>query len=150
MLPTSSGPRRYRVVAALCLTALVMMTVPSAAVTASGLEIDLSASEDVIVKNSDLGLTVSVRDATTGEPVTGCDVVLHIERKASGDGNGDHMHGEPLAIPDGVPVPTVDIEVAPDPKSGWNLHVVTTDFRFAPENASTDHRNDTGSTSLES
>jgi hypothetical protein len=43
-------------------------------------------------------------------------------------------------VPDGIPVPTVDITVTPDPKSGWNLRVQTTNFRFAPENASKDHR----------
>ena len=141
MYPASSRPKRPRVAIALMVALMAILSAPSVAVTASGLEIDLRTSDDVVVKNSDLDLTVMVKDATTGEPVSGCDVVLHIEKKASdgGDGNGDHMHGDPLAVPDGVPVPSVDIEVTPDPKAGWNLRVMTTNFRFAPENASTDH-----------
>jgi hypothetical protein len=31
--------------------------------------------------------------------------------------------------------PTVDLEITPDPVSGWNLSVSTENFHFAPENA---------------
>lgn len=55
---------------------------------------------------------------------------------AAADGT-DHHHGETLEVAFS-PVPSVELEVFADPKSGWNLHVVPTDFRLAPENASTD------------
>ena len=50
-----------------------------------------------------------------------------------------HGHGDVLNVAEGLPVPTVDIEVLKDPMSGWNLRVDTTNFEIVPENASTDH-----------
>ena len=54
--------------------------------------------------------------------------------------DGDHQHGEPLALPPGPNAPTLGIAITPDPKSGWNLRIETTNFRFSPENASGPHR----------
>lgn len=50
-----------------------------------------------------------------------------------------HSHGEGIEIGDRAPVPTLSIDVTPDAVSGANLHVVTTDFTFAPRHASTPH-----------
>ncbi|MBD3308484.1 hypothetical protein GF339_18810 [candidate division KSB3 bacterium] len=48
----------------------------------------------------------------------------------------EHEHGyAPLEIPENMAVPEVEIEVIKDPAGGWNLHVVTQNFRFAPENS---------------
>jgi hypothetical protein len=44
----------------------------------------------------------------------------------------DHHH-DMMAVPAGQPVPSVEIQVHPDPVSGWNLEILTTNFRFAPE-----------------
>ncbi|WP_109466576.1 hypothetical protein [Albibacillus kandeliae] len=52
---------------------------------------------------------------------------------AEGTGHS-HSHDEMMEV-SGPEAPTVDLEVAPDPASGWNLHIVTTHFRFAPEHA---------------
>ncbi|MFZ5964702.1 hypothetical protein ACOXXX_17300 [Thalassococcus sp. BH17M4-6] len=50
------------------------------------------------------------------------------------------MHeGPPQSLPQGANAPTLDIAVTPDPVSGWNLHVMTTHFAFAPEQAGLDH-----------
>lgn len=48
-------------------------------------------------------------------------------------------HHESMEIPDGVPVPSVDLIIHPDAVQGWNLEVQVTNFTFAPErvNAST-------------
>ncbi len=35
--------------------------------------------------------------------------------------------------------PTVDLAVFEDPKSGWNLQIITSNFTFAPEKASQEH-----------
>ena len=42
------------------------------------------------------------------------------------------------------PPPTLAIEVAPDPVSGWNLYVKTTQFAFSPENSGGVHVNGEG------
>ena len=43
-----------------------------------------------------------------------------------------------VVIPEGGALlpPRVEIEVLKDPMSGWNLHVMTSEFRFAPEHVS--------------
>lgn len=48
-------------------------------------------------------------------------------------------HGEPVALPLGTNTPTLAITLEPDPVSGWNLHVDTVNFRFAPESAGAAH-----------
>ena len=54
--------------------------------------------------------------------------------------NGDHHdHGSSVEVAEGVPVPTISIEVSEDPVEGWNLRVHTTDFAIVPENVSTAH-----------
>jgi len=55
----------------------------------------------------------------------------HSHDSHSQDGHS-HEH-TPVTVPDGMPVPTIDINVIKDPVSGWNLHVLTTLFRWAPE-----------------
>lgn len=46
-----------------------------------------------------------------------------------------HNHDELLSLPAGPEAPTLAVKVVPDPVSGWNLHIITTRFRFAPEHA---------------
>lgn len=53
--------------------------------------------------------------------------------------NKPHEHGNMLSLPAGPSAPTLKMMVMPDPATGWNLHIMTTNFRFAPENASRDH-----------
>lgn len=37
------------------------------------------------------------------------------------------------------PYPTVRLAAYPDPVSGWNLHIVTENFQFAPQSAGREH-----------
>ena len=48
-----------------------------------------------------------------------------------------HQHGAPLVIAAGET--TLALDVQPDPMGGWNLHIQTGGFRFAPEHASGPH-----------
>lgn len=51
----------------------------------------------------------------------------------------DH-HDEPYNVPRGLPLPTiVTMDVVKDKKAGYNVHVTTSNFRFAPEHASGEH-----------
>lgn len=64
---------------------------------------------------------------------------------AAGAGmHGAGGHGAPhghdrLEVPAGAPVPTLAVTVERDAKAGWNVRLVTTNFRFAPEHASGPH-----------
>lgn len=50
-----------------------------------------------------------------------------------------HQHPM-LEVPTDLPVPTLEIEVHEDPKTGWNVHIITENFRFAPQHASLAHQ----------
>ena len=65
-------------------------------------------------------------DATTTESATAAD-----------SSTSDHAH-ELYEVPDGVAVPTLAIEVEPDPKAGANLFIEVADFTISPEHASTE------------
>ena len=136
-----ASPRSILIsVAATVLVASMLMTSAQAS-TSTDVEVRLQTSEDLLVMNSDVDLTFTVTDKGTGDPITGCEVEVHIERRSSDEGpdGNDHMHGEPLEVPDGIPHPAVDIEVTEDPKAGWNLRTQTTNFVFAPGSASTEN-----------
>lgn len=65
-------------------------------------------------------------------------VTLDGHDHATGHGGGhDHTAMVPIVLPAGDTAPTLAAKVLKDPVLGWNLHVETTNFRFAPENAST-------------
>lgn len=53
--------------------------------------------------------------------------------------SGGHQHGAPLSLPDDGTAPRLSLDLQRDPSTGWNLHLVTTNFRFAPERASLAH-----------
>ena len=79
---------------------------------------------------------------TAAAPETaGTAEMQHDQEMAGGaqDGSGHHDHGSSIEVADGVPVPTIAIEVTEDPVEGWNLRILTTDFRIVPENVSTEH-----------
>lgn len=58
-------------------------------------------------------------------------------------GGTSHSHGS-LAVPAGVPQPSVQLQVERDRKSGWNIRLVTDNFRFAPEELDQTNRVDSG------
>jgi hypothetical protein len=125
---------------ALLLTVMLLVPVLGAMASSGNVRIEMETSEDVLVMNSDVDIRFTVTDMGSGEPMVGCEVEVHIDLEDPGDTSGNgHMHGEPVEVPDGVPDPAVEIQVLEDPKSGWNLKVVTTDFLFAPQRASTDN-----------
>lgn len=65
-------------------------------------------------------------------------ILAHSENQPGSSTKPNHAahHGK-LEIPNGQPVPTVQLVVHPDAKRGWNLEVRVTHFRFAPERVNT-------------
>lgn len=55
------------------------------------------------------------------------------------EGTDTHAHVSLVEVPEGALVPTVDAIIHEDPKGGYNVQIVTTNFTFAPERASTEH-----------
>ena len=53
--------------------------------------------------------------------------------------HGAHDHATLLSLPNGSNAPTLDFSLAKDNSSGWNLHIITTNFRFAPQAVSSPH-----------
>lgn len=65
----------------------------------------------------------------------------HAASPSSGSAHpSDSHHHAPVEVPEGLPVPAVEMKVEPDAKGGWNIHVSTTHFRFAPERVNGDPR----------
>lgn len=62
-----------------------------------------------------------------GHNLTGADLAAHAK-----------LHDTPLVL-SADDAPTLDIKVLPDPVAGWNLHIITTGFTFAPQNAGLAH-----------
>lgn len=54
-----------------------------------------------------------------------------------GTGMDGHDHGTPVEATD--PVPVIAINAMPDAKSGFNLSITATNFRFTPESVNGDH-----------
>jgi len=68
----------------------------------------------------------------------------HAATPASPDGHSGHKmtghdHDELVSVAPGPGAPTLRISVTPDPASGYNLHIMTENFAFAPEHASRAH-----------
>lgn len=61
----------------------------------------------------------------------------HANPAHHGAGHEGHEHSELLEV-DGEP-PSIRLMLTPDPSSGWNLHLLTEQFLFSPENASREH-----------
>lgn len=38
-----------------------------------------------------------------------------------------------------MPYPTLNVEIIPDTKMGWNIYLKTTNFKFAPESVNAEH-----------
>ena len=137
-----ASPRKILLNAVMFVLASVMLmaSFQASAFTVTNVVVEMETSEDVLVMNSDVDLTFTITDKDTGDPITDCEVEVHIDRDIVDDGNGDdHMHDKPMEVPAGVPAPAVDIQVTEDPKSGWNLRVTVTNFEFAPARASTEN-----------
>ena len=59
---------------------------------------------------------------------------------AAADGEMKHHdHGAALTLPAGPGAPALKVHIVADPVSGWNLHVMADNFRFAPDRAGFDH-----------
>ncbi len=73
--------------------------------------------------------------AVDGEPIRAMAMVTVPESE------GGHSHGDDdvVDVADGDTVPSVELAVFEDPKSGWNLQVSVENFTITPENASTEH-----------
>lgn len=54
--------------------------------------------------------------------------------------HASHDHSALLVLQPGPTAPTLDFDLVPDSMAGVNLHIRTTNFRFAPENVNADHR----------
>ena len=70
-----------------------------------------------------------------GEPIRAAATVTVPE---PGDGHS-HGHDDVLDVADADAIPSIDLAVFEDPKSGWNLQVSVENFAITPEAASTDH-----------
>ncbi|AML51958.1 hypothetical protein [Falsihalocynthiibacter arcticus] len=75
--------------------------------------------------------------ASSGVALTGHDYGAH-DHAGTAEGMEHQNHDEMVEVAlDSAP--TLSVELIEDPMSGWNLHVLTEDFQFTPENAGATH-----------
>jgi hypothetical protein len=84
------------------------------------------------------GYLYSQSSAPAAETAMEVDHVADKDSREEIDSVMDHHHDQ-LDISQSELIPTLDIEILKDPKSGINVHLLTTNFTFAPEHASTEH-----------
>ena len=77
--------------------------------------------------------------ASLGVTLDGHDHGDHAAHQAHASA-AQHDHATLRNLPPGETPPTLEVHLQSDPATGWNLHIETTDFRYAPENASLEHR----------
>lgn len=55
--------------------------------------------------------------------------------------HSQHNHGntEARSFGKNTPIPSVQLSIKKDTMGGWNIHIETDNFRFAPENVNTDN-----------
>ena len=56
------------------------------------------------------------------------------------DGDKGHDHIKLVDLPAGPAAPTLDFSLNKDALGGWNLHISTTNFRFAPKDVNAQNR----------
>ena len=93
-----------------------------------------------------IGFVVAAANGVTfdghdhGDPASHRSHAASVPRaSAENAGHPGHDHDELLSVTAGPLAPGLEISVAPDPSSGWNLHIGTENFRFAPEHAGSGH-----------
>jgi copper(I)-binding protein len=67
----------------------------------------------------------------------------HAEAKGGHDQSA-HQHGKIMELQSGPTAPTLDFAISEDQGGGWNLQILTTNFRFAPEHVSQPHHEGEG------
>ena len=75
-------------------------------------------------------------------PIHATDTDEHAGHHDAGaeQGHGAHQHGKAISLPPGPDAPTLQVAVTKDKVGGWNLHIQTTSFRFAPDQVNEPHR----------
>ncbi|WP_338442485.1 hypothetical protein VZG28_05930 [Synechococcus elongatus IITB4] len=94
------------------------------------------------LKTATLLLTVVLPTAALAFPQTAAWQQAHSTGHQHQSG-ANHAHGS-LAVPAGAPQPTVKLKVERDRKSGWNIRLITENFRFAPEELDQTNQVDSG------
>lgn len=90
-----------------------------------------------LVFGGGIGFTLAAANGVTFDGHDHGDPAQHggMDHAAMGHGK---MHDTPLEL-SVAEAPVLDIAVTPDPMTGYNLHVMTDGFTFAPERASLAH-----------
>jgi hypothetical protein len=97
-----------------------------------------------LVFGGGLGFSIAAGNGVTFDGHEHADPSAHggaMDHAAMGHGSGsDHemMHDTPIDLP-AANAPTVAMELTADPMAGHNLHIITSNFAYAPQQASLGH-----------
>ena len=66
------------------------------------------------------------------------------DEAAGGHEHAAHQHDKVIELAVGPSAPTLDFAITEDQAGGWNLQIITTNFRFAPEHVNQPHHEGEG------
>lgn len=91
-----------------------------------------------LVLGGGIGFTIA---AANGITLDGHDHrhAVPTDADANAPRDGAHPHPTALSLPENDAAPRLQVEAFRDPSAGWNLHLRTENFTFAPRNASRAH-----------
>ncbi len=124
-----------------------LMAVAGLAIACGGNEPDLTAPTvpaeaptTSVHVHDDGEVHVHTNEATDDESAShDMSSMVEMSSDISTDEHGGHDHSATREVAADGAVPTVSLEVTPDPSSGWNVQVTLGNFHLAPERASTEH-----------
>lgn len=82
-----------------------------------------------------IGFTIAAGTGATFDGHDHGDPSHHAAGMAHGASDHAAMHDTPVDVP-AADAPQVAIAITPDPMAGYNLHIMTENFTFSPQNAS--------------
>ncbi len=127
-------PFPLRAIALVAAALLVLSACGSDAGTDTASSTDGATADDAMPEDG------TNEDGTNEDGMAEDDMAEDGMAEDDGEPGGEHGHGgDAVDVSDLDPAPAVSLEATADPKGGFNLHVVATGHRIAPEHASTDH-----------
>lgn len=98
---------------------------------------EASVAEAAAMEHSEAHMEHSEEHTDHGQDAAGEPSAAEHGHDHAGHDHADHDHAghdhAPLVVPADQPAPALTLLVTPDPVSGWNLELETTNFEFAPE-----------------
>ena len=99
-----------------------------------------------LVFGGGIGFTIAASTNSAFEPHDHGNPAHHLSGTSIdvGQAHGEHNHEMRMVVSSDAAQPSLQMNIVPDPSSGWNVQLVVKNFRFSGKNASRDHMDGEG------